>query len=113
MFMLIIRLWVADVLLTQQVELLSHSPHILVATPGRLLDLADSGHLKLTPPSGTARTSQLSGAGEGHAGAQGVQVCVFLATLCCNRSPQDRLMSHIKCSTASWWRRTCEDVGVA
>jgi hypothetical protein len=33
-----------------QVEALSKLPHILVATPGRLLDLVDDGLLKLMPP---------------------------------------------------------------
>ncbi len=34
-----------------QVQLLSRRPHVVVATPGRLLDLVDDGQLSLSSPS--------------------------------------------------------------
>ncbi len=40
-----------------QVELLEKKPHVLVATPGRLLDLADSGAASLGAY--TCRTSEV------------------------------------------------------
>ncbi|KAL6764959.1 P-loop containing nucleoside triphosphate hydrolase protein [Haematococcus lacustris] len=60
----------------QQVASLAKLPHVLVATPGRLLDLVDHGLLHITPPSpGSATTPRpaAEAAAAAAGGAQGVE----------------------------------------
>lgn len=107
-----------------QEELLKKRPHILVATPGRLLDLLDSGattlsqvrclggHLLATNynPAAWAAAGVHFMPRVLQAGGSGQQRSVLCSYICICNSSRQKLVSlrlpMVRCATWCWTRRT-------